>query len=113
MSEDVVMKKHKADEYPGFAPPRRRMKRFLLTAIYLLMGLACFVLFAGPVLLAMVVIRGLANFSVSFGISFWMGVVAFVMPALIELLVLLQTGQPVQFVVRLARMLGNSAGGAP
>ncbi len=101
------MKKYKVDECPGFAPPRRRSKGFVLTAIYLLLGVTCFVLFAGPVLLAMAVVRGLANLSVSFGISFWMAVAAFVMPRLIELFILLQTGQAVQFVMRLARMLGN------
>ena len=102
-SEDVAMKTHKADEYPGFAPARRRGKRLLLTGIYLLMGLACFVLFAGPVLLAMAVIRGLADLSASIGIMIWAIVLLVFLPSLIELLVLLQTGQALQFVVRTRR----------
>lgn len=106
-SEDLAMKKYKVDECPGFAPSRRRIKGFVLTAIYLLLGVTCFVLFAGPVLVAMAVVRGLADLSASIGIMIWAIVVLVFLPSLIELLILLQTGQAVQFVVRLVRMLGN------
>jgi hypothetical protein len=101
------MDKHKADPYPELASPRRRKSGYLLTAIFVSLGLICVVLFVGPVLLAMAVVSALANMSAAFGILFWTNIVVFVMPRLIELLLLLQTGQPVRFVVRLVQTLCN------
>ena len=101
------MKKPKADQYPGFAPRRRRGKGFLLTAILLSLGLTCFVLFVGPVLVAMALIRALANFSATSAWA-WMSMLALVvLPWLIEMFWLLQTGQTIRFVMRVLQAFGN------
>jgi hypothetical protein len=101
------MKKPKADQHPGFAPRRRRCKGFLLTAILLSIGLTCFVLFVGPVLVAMALIGALADFSATFVMA-WASVLALVvLPWLIEMLWLLQTGQTIRAVMRVLQALSN------
>jgi hypothetical protein len=111
MREDFSMKKPKADQYPGFAPRRRRVRGFLLTAILLSIGLTCFVLFVGPVLVAMALIGALANSLASFSATFvmaWASVLALVvLPWLIEMFWLLQTGQTIRFVMRVLQALSN------
>jgi vacuolar-type H+-ATPase subunit I/STV1 len=107
MREDFSMKKPKADQYPGFAPRPRRVKGFLFTAILLALGLTCFVLFVGPVLVAMALIGALADFSATFAMA-WASVLALVvLPWLIEMFLLLQTGQTIRFVMRVLQALSN------
>ena len=101
------MKKTKADQYPGFAPPRRRGKGFLLAAILLSLGLTCFVLLLGPVLVAMALINALANISVTFAADLASVFALVVLPWLIEMFWLLQTGQTIRFVMRVLQTLSN------
>ena len=107
------MKKHTADQYPGFAPPRRRFWGTLLTAISLAVGLTCIVLFVGAAVLATVVNGALAAASgvvanIIFWAMIWPIALFLALPvAVIELLWLLQTGQAVQFVIRLLQTLTN------
>ena len=101
------MKKPKADQYPGFAPPRRRGKGFLLAAILLSLGLTCFVLFAGPMLIAMAVISALANLSITFAMDLASMFALVVLPWLIEMLWLIQTGQTIRAVMRVLQALAN------
>jgi pilus assembly protein TadC len=107
MREDASMKKPEFDQHPGFAPRRRRYKGFLLTAILLSLGLTCFVLFVGPVLVAMALIGALANFSITFAMD-WVSMLALVvLPWLIEMFWLMQTGQTIRVVMRVLQALSN------
>jgi hypothetical protein len=107
MSEDAPMKKPEFDQHPGFAPRRRRVRGFLLTAILFSLGLTCFVLFAGPVLVAMALISALADFSATFAMAWASTLALVVLPWLIEMLWLLQTGQTIRFVMRVVQALFN------
>ena len=108
------MKQPKADQYPGFAPPRRPFRRLIRTAIILALGLTVFVLFVGPLLLAMAIVTVASAFAaigaaIGSSIVFWVTAIsALALPvAVIELLWLLQTGQVAQFVIGLVKLLGN------
>jgi hypothetical protein len=103
---NVAVKKSKVDHYPGFAPPSRQRGGGLLTAVLLAIGVTCFSLFLGPVLLAMALFNALAQIGAGIG-SFvsTISLVAVVLARLMELLWLLQTAQPVQFVIRLWQTL--------
>jgi hypothetical protein len=105
---DLPVKKPRADEYPGFAPPRRQRGGGLFTAILLAIGVTCFILFLGPVLLAMALFNGMAQMLAGIG-SFvsTISLLAVVLARLLELLWLLQTAQPVQFVIRLLQTFSN------
>jgi hypothetical protein len=101
------MKKLQTDDYPGFAPLRRRRNGFFLSALLLCVGLICFVLCLGPVLLAMAVVSALASLSASFASFVAAALSLMALVPLLELLSLLLTGQPVQFVMRLVQIFGN------
>ena len=110
-SEDETVKKVEADLYPGFAPPRRRRKSRLLTTMLLAVGLTVCVLFLGPVLLAMALLKAIGDAVESFGESFgfYVGLylLAVAMPTVLELLVLLQTGGVIRFAFRVLQLLSN------
>ena len=105
------MQKLATDDFPGFAPHRPRRTAFLWMAILLVLGSTCFVLFLGPVLLAMALLRMLDGLPTWFG-GFLVTIMTLadlrVLLPLLELLSLLVSGEPVQFVMRLVQMLSGN-----
>jgi uncharacterized membrane protein len=101
------MDKQKTNPDPDFAPPERRAGGSLFTVISVSFGLTCAFLVACSVLFATVVVKALDDMFASFGFFIWITFAVFVMPTVIELLFLLQTGQPIRFVVRLVETLCN------
>ena len=102
------MKKHPADQYPGMSPPRRRREISLFTAILLAIGITTFGLGLVPVVFAFALMNAAAQMFA--GIDLLISALTFVaglLSTLIELLWLLQTAQPVQFVMRLWQALAN------
>jgi hypothetical protein len=102
------MKKPEGDQYPGFAPPRQRRRARLLIAILMAIGVTCFVLILGPLLVAMALVNAMGRLFVEFGLFIrTLNLVVVFLGNLIELLWLLQTAQPVKFAIRLLQTLTN------
>jgi hypothetical protein len=113
VSEDLSVKKHKVDGDPEFRPPRQFLDGFLLAAIVLALGLTCSFLFVGPVLIAMAAVKVMAELGESVG-TILSGLAAVMcvllsgmMARVMELLWLLQMGDPIRFLVRLMEILSN------
>jgi hypothetical protein len=108
MREDVSMKKLPADRYPGMTPPRRRRGISLFTAVLVAIGITCFGLALVPVVLAFALINAAAQMFAGIGLLFsTVSLVVGVLSTLFELLWLLQTAQPVQFVMRVLQALSK------
>jgi hypothetical protein len=102
------MKKQPADPYPGMKPPGRRRGISLFTLILLAIGITCFGIGLVPVVIAFAQINAVGQMFTGIGLAVsTLALFVTVVSTLIELLWLLQTAQPVQFVMRLLQALSN------
>jgi hypothetical protein len=95
--------------FPRKRPPSRRSYvRTIIFAVCAAFVLTVFVCCYAVTMVAMAVLKGIANGIADLGIFFAVFAAIIMIPWLLELLSLLSTGQLIPFVMRLFQLLGSS-----
>jgi hypothetical protein len=93
---------------PKRPPSRRSYGRTIIFAVCAAFVLTVFVCCYAVTMVAMAVLKGIANGIADLGIFFSVFAALIMIPWLLELLSLLSTGQLIPFVMRLFQLLGSS-----